>query len=126
MLMKTTILPTDSKPQAEKMFRELIHKEAVVLFVAFGTSAEDEVMVARADNLAGLEGDPRWVVWVRKRALVENVIGELEVPKKLLSKVPGARAMCLNFDDKVCDVIGANELPKNSRILLAFAHAEEA
>jgi hypothetical protein len=125
MLRKTTILPTDSRAQAEKMFRDLIHQEAVVLFVAFGATAEATQTVSRADKLAGLEGEPRWVVWARNPELVSAVIAELDVPEKLKSKLSNAKALALNFDDKVCDVIAADEdAPTMTRILKSYAKAE--
>ena len=125
MLVKTTILPTDDPPLAQRMFHDLIHQEAVVLFVGLGATEEIEKMVGRADKLAGLVGEPRWVVWARKPGHVQPVIDELDVPAALGPRMQGARAFTLNFDDKVRDAIGSDEPePGMTRILLAYARAE--
>ena len=57
-LLKTTILPTDDKDLAMRMFRELIFEKPAVLMVVRGIDADAETFVQRADRLAGEETDP--------------------------------------------------------------------
>ena len=125
-LLKTTILPTDDKDLAMRMFRELIFEKPAVLMVVRGRDADAETFVQRADRLAGEEIDPRWVVWVRKPEQVEEVVQELKRTAELLRKIPTSRGFSLSLADEVKDVIAGSEpVPSLVRILKAFTKAEK-
>ena len=122
MLKKTTILPDDAKV-AERLFNELVHEQPYYLFVALGASADAETVAQRADSLAGLPQEPRWVVWARKPKSIAKVVAELVGADKV--DLESARAFTLSLSDEVRDVIEGDEpVPNLTRILLAFANAE--
>ena len=124
-LVKTTILPTDDKRLALRMFRQLIFEKPLVIMVVRGKDAEAETFVQRADRLAADASDPRWVVWARKPEQVEEVIRRLKGPPDLLDAIPTARGFSLSLTDEVRDVIKDVEpVPDLVRVLEAFAKAE--
>ena len=124
-LRKTTILPTDSGPLAVKLFKQWVYDEAAVLFVAQGASAEIERMVARADKLAGIPTDPRWVIWARKPELIQLAIDALTGKPALKKAIPGARGFSISIGDEVRDVVKVDEPePDMARLFTAFVRAE--
>lgn len=124
-LKKTTILPTDSAAYAARLFRDWVQNEPYVLFVAQGTDSLIEQMVNRADKLAGVPSDPRWVIWARRPEDIQAVIEELSGPEALKAAIHGARGFSVGLGDDVRDVIRADEPEPNMvRILKAFVRAE--
>jgi hypothetical protein len=123
MRLKTTELPPGDAATARRMFEELIHREAHVLFVVLGDDLAAADLVERADKVAGAPEDLRWVVWMRNSSNHHQQIGELESSDLLDGK--DVRAFCTNNDDAICDVILRSEEPvKFRRILQAFAKGE--
>jgi len=122
MLKKTTILPDDAKV-AERLFNDLVHNQPYYLFVALGADANAETVAQRADSLAGLPEEPRWVVWARNPQSIAKVVKKLVNADKV--DLDSARAFTLSLSDEVRDVIEGDEpVPNLTRILLAFANAE--
>ena len=124
-LKKTTILPSDEKSLARRMFNELVHEEPYVLMVVLGKGREAETFVQRAAKLSGAEGEPRWVVWVRKPEQIADLICALQGSDRLGQDLGQIRGFSMSLTDSVRDVIPASEpVPSLSRILLAYVRAE--
>ncbi len=124
-LRKTTILPSDEKGLAQRMFRHLIHEQAHVLLVVLGKGHEAETLVQRADKLSGLVGEPRWVCWARKPDHIKAVVEELRDDDEKLGELEGVRGFALALTDSVRDVFPREDrVPSLVRILLAFMRAE--
>lgn len=124
-LLKTTILPTDEKKLALRMFQELVFERPHVLLVVRGRGPDAETFVQRADRLAFDEKDPRWVVWARKPEQIEEVVSQLQGAQDLLDAIPTARGFSLSLTDEVRDVIaGSDPVPDLMRIDKAFTQAE--
>jgi hypothetical protein len=122
VLKKTTILPDDAK-LAERLFSDLVHNQPYYLFVALGGDRDAELVAERADRLAGLPEEPRWVVWARKPESIAKVVAKLVNADRV--DLGSAQAFSLSLSDEVRDVITADEpVPNLTRILLAFATAE--
>jgi len=123
MLKKTTILPDDPKV-AERMFSELVHDQPYYLFVVLGSDEDAETVAQRADSLAGLQEEPRWVVWARKPRSIAKVVDNLVGGDKV--ELNSAHAFTLSLSDEVRDVMKGDEpVPNLTRILLAFTNAEQ-
>lgn len=124
-LRKTTILPAHDKDLATKLFREIVHNYPYHVFVVLRDGADAETVVQRADNLAGQQTDPRWVIWARAPKLIEDDLKELKNSKRIMDKLDTAYGFSLSLADEVRDVIEENEgVPNLTRILLSFASAE--
>lgn len=124
-LRKTTILPSDEKGLAQRMFRHLIHERAHVLLVVLGKGSEAESLVQRADRLSGLPGEPRWVCWARKPDQIRSVVEELKDDGDLLANLDEVRGFALGLADSVRDAFPRSEsVPSLVRILFAFMRAE--
>lgn len=122
MLKKTTILPDDAKV-AERLFSDLVHNQPYYLFVALGADANAETVAQRADSLAGLPDEPRWVVWARNPQSIAKVVKKLVNADKV--DLDSARAFTLSLSDEVRDVIEGDEpVPNLTRIFEAFSSAE--
>lgn len=125
-LLKTTILPTDEKKLALRIFRHLIFEKPHVILVVLGRGPEAETFVQRADRLTFEEKDPRWVVWARKPEQIEEVVNELNDPDNLLDGLQSLRGFSLSLTDEVRDVILVSEpVPSLMRIDKAFTKAEK-
>jgi len=123
---KTTILPTDDRDLARRMFKDLVHEEPHVLLVVLHTGKDAEVFAQRADKMSGKEGEPRWVVWARNPDDIAVNIAALTGANKL-GALPRVRGFSLSLSDDVRDVITMDEpLPSLLRIFLAYARAEKA
>ena len=124
-LLKTTILPTDEKKLALRMFQELVFERPHVLLVVRGRGPDAETFVQRADRLAFDEKDLRWVVWARKPEQIEEVVNQLQGSQDLLDAIPTSRGFSLSLTDEVRDVIaGSDPVPDFMRIDKAFTQAE--
>jgi len=124
-LFKTTILPTDNKVLALRMFRQLVNERPHVLMVVNGRDPEAETFVQRADRLAGTLQDPRWVVWARKPEQIADEVNGLKGPPAMHSEIADSRGFSLSLADEIRDVIAKNDpVPDLVRILEAFAKAE--
>jgi hypothetical protein len=122
VLKKTTILPEDASV-AERLFRDLVHNQPYYLFVVLGATRDAETIVERADSLAGLDHEPRWVVWARKPQTIAKVVRKLANGAQV--NLQSDQAFMLSLADEVRDVIpGSDPLPNMTRILLAFSNAE--
>ncbi|MDZ4782571.1 MAG: hypothetical protein SGJ19_20180 [Planctomycetia bacterium] len=126
MLRKTTIIPTDDADLAQKLMRHLIFEEAHVLMVVLGDDALAEQTVRRADKLTGSLVEPRWIAWLRKPELVQNLLNELKVTEAQRDKLRGAIACTLSFNDVVCDIVPAAPKPDMFRLRDAFKAAEDS
>ena len=124
MLRKTTILPTDDAPLAQKMLRQLIHEEPHVLLIVLGNDKAAELLVERADKMAGAPGEPRWIAWARDRDGVSKVLNELSMSKALREKAGNALGLVLSLSDVVRDLIPGPDAPDLFRIYKAFKKAE--
>jgi len=138
-LIKTTILPTDDKKLALRMFLELVNERPHVLMVIHGRDTDAETFVKRADRLAGNPDDPRWVVWARKPEHIAEAVNDLRDPSMLFldgratsdetlgQSRSETRGFCLSLSDEVRDVIHrADPVPDLVRIVQAFAKAEQS
>lgn len=124
-MKKTTILPTDEKALARRMFSELVDEEPHVLMVVLGKGPEAETFAKRASKLTGAETEPRWVVWARKPDQIADLVVGLEGSDKLGSGLDQVRGFSMSLGDSVRDVIlGSEPVPGLTRILLAFVRAE--
>jgi len=121
-LLKTTILPTDDKALALKLFKHAVYDTPRVLLVVVGTGAAQDSLVQRADKLAGKPDDPRWVIWARDPSAIKKEVGKFKGQQVSLAQT---RAFSLSLTDTVCDVIGTAEPePDLVRILQAYLKAE--
>jgi len=124
-IRKTTILPTDSKSLARRIFADLVNEQPYVLFVVLGKDKVAETLVQRASRLAGKEEEPRHVVWARRPEQISEEIAALKGDETLKSSLADALAFTLSLSDAIADVIGKNEPePDLVRIFKAFAKAE--
>jgi hypothetical protein len=125
---KTTVLPLGAPAEARREFRALVDKP-LVLFVVVGQGTDKEDLVSRAGQLAGLEGEPRWVVWARALEDLKPEIAKLSESKPgFLDSIVGgaAQAFVTSVDDQVRDVIPTGEQVSNARIFWAYSAAEES
>jgi hypothetical protein len=124
-LRKTTILPADDAELAVRLFREVVHNYPYHVFVVL-PGRDAETVVQRADNLTGQQADPRWVIWARAPKLIEAELDTLKNSDRLKGRLATAHGFSLSLSDEVRDVIGGDEdVPNLTRILLAFANAEQ-
>ena len=124
-LLKTTILPTDDKKLALRIFRHLIFEKPHVILVVLGRGKEAEIFVDHAYRLAADANSPRWVVWARKPEQIEEVVNQLQGPQELLDTIKTSRGFSLALTDEVRDFIKDTEsVPDLVRVLKAFAKAE--
>ena len=122
---KTTILPSDEKDLARRMFNELVNEQPHVLMVVLGKGPDTETFVQRAAKLSGAEGEPRWVVWARKPDQISDLIQALQGSDKLGQDLSLVRGFSSSLTDSVRDVIPTSEpVPNLTRILLAYIRAE--
>ena len=120
-LPQTTILPADDDTLAQRMLRELIYEQPVILMIVFGNDTDAETTVQRADRLALA---PRRVAWARSVSAIRGVVDGLVIPPTLREGLPG-RALTLSLGDDVRDVITADEpVPTPARLFKAFNKAE--
>ncbi|HCA79253.1 MAG TPA: hypothetical protein DEP53_05910 [Bacteroidetes bacterium] len=127
-LKKTTILPTDDAALANRLFKHLIDEVPTVLFIVFGIGEEAEILVQRADKLAGAENEPRRVVWARRPELVASVLSTLKGETEMVAKIVSlqVRAFTLSLSDVVKDLLTLDEpLPSLTRVLKAYVRAEK-
>ena len=125
MLRKTTIIPTDDAALALKLMRQLIYEEAHVLMVVLGSDALAEQTVERADKLTGATAEPRWVAWLRKPELVQELLDELKVTKPQRAALKNAIACSLSLGDVVRDIVPRSPEPDMFRLRDAF-HLRQA
>ena len=125
MLRKTTIIPTDNAELAMTLMRQLIFEEAHILMVVLGDDATATQTVERADKLTGAQGEPRWIAWLRKPALVQSLLDELKVTKAQRAALKKAVACTLSFNDNVSDIVPKSPAPDMFRLRDAFKAAEE-
>ncbi len=124
-LLKTTILPTDDADLAQRLFRHWVYEVPRVLFVVLGTGPKAEALTQRADTLAGLPPDPRWVIWARFPEQLVPVVSAFSGKKPTLTGPAVDRAFALSLTDNVRDVLTAAEPePDLVRVLQAYARAE--
>ena len=125
-LLKTTILPTDDKQLAIRMFRQLIFEKPHILMVVLGKGESAETFVQRADRLTFEENDPRWVVWARKPEQIEDLVkDELQDPENLIKEIQDIQGFCLSLTDQIRDAIYKSDpTPSLMRIDKAFTKAE--
>ena len=122
---KTTILPSDEKDLARRMFNELVNEQPHVLMVVLGKGTDAETFVQRAAKLSGAETEPRWVVWARKPDQISDLILALHGSDKLGQDLSQVRGFSISLTDSVRDVIPTSEpVPNLTRILLAYIRAE--
>lgn len=123
---KTSILPLDAPDEAHRTFRDMLGKR-LTLFVVLGKGQAAQELVSRASNLAGLENEPRWVVWAQQPADLAADIAQLN------ESTPGFReqiaagtaaAFTTSFAHEIRDVLVSDEEADNVRVELAYVNAE--
>lgn len=125
VMKKTTILPSDEKKIARRMFTELVHESPHILMVVLHKGTDSETFARRAANLTGNEDEPRWVVWARKPEQVEDLILALDGADQLGNDLARIRGFSTSLSDVVRDVISVSEpVPSLTRVMLAFVRAE--
>lgn len=118
-LWKTTILPTDDAQLAQRVLRDLIYEEPLVLLVVLGTGEEANTFVERASRNAGARNEPWWVVWARKPKAMQPVLDDLTGKK--LGDVDKLRGFTLSMSDRVVDTfLLSDPVPDQLAILTAF------
>src|SRR6476660_7140317 len=128
-LRKTKLLPLDNPGEAKRLLHELIHDEPFILFVVLGAGPNAEALASKAGKFAGLENEPRWVVWARRPSDVTSEIEPLkEASAGFRDRIlgGGAAAFTMSFGDEIRDVIDAGELADNVRVVSAYLSAEAA
>jgi hypothetical protein len=127
-LRKTKVLPLDNPIEARRLFRELVHDEPFILFVVPGQGPNAEALVSKAGKFAGLENEPRWVVWARR---LDDIASEILLLKEATPGMKdqvlgnGAAAFTTSFGDEIRDVIRNDEVADNVRVVQAYLRAEE-
>lgn len=125
---KTTVLPQGDAAEANRLLREMIFDRPDVLLVVVGEGAASERLVSRAGQLAGDDGEPRWVVWARAlddiRPTVETLNGPAAAKSSVLSGA--AQAFSVSFANAIADAIKSGSEPDNVRVEQAYARAEAA
>ena len=124
---KTTVLPLDKPQEAERLFRHYVYDQPHVLFVVVGSGPKCEALVSKAGMFAGIESEPRKVIWMRDLdSLRQSLEGLKEKTPGMKSTVlsGGALAFVLSLGDEIRDVITSQETVDNVRVNLAFLRAE--
>ena len=80
---KTTPLPTDDIALADAILDCYLHEQQKVLFIVLGDDMYSRRLVEKADRWAGLIEEPRWLMWVRNRAHVKQLMVDIKDPNKL-------------------------------------------
>lgn len=125
VLTKTCILPTDDVALARQLFDNLVNKQALVLYMVLGDQPDDKLLVQRADSIAGLPGEPRMVVWIRRFENHVEQVSALEGSQGIDSV--STRAFATGFADKVVDRAPRNRpVPNLALIDSSFQMGEAA
>ena len=122
---KTTPLPTDDIALADAILDCYLHEQQKVLFIVLGDDMYSRRLVQKADLWAGLIEEPRWLMWVRNRAHVKQLMVDIKDPNKLIKNWDNVLAFTVSINDNICDVINnTTEEIKSSQIIKAYARAE--
>ena len=122
---KTTPLPTDDIALADAILDCYLHEQQKVLFIVLGDDMYSRRLVEKADRWAGLIEEPRWLMWVRNRAHVKQLMVDIKDPNKLIKNWDNVLAFTVSINDNICDVINnTTEEIKSSQIIKAYARAE--
>jgi len=124
---KTKVLPLDTPADARRIFHEMVNDEPFVLFVVVGAGPAAEALVSKAGKFAGLDTEPRWVIWARS---VEDIASEIrglaEASPGFIDQILGGKAAAFttSIGDDIRDVILTTEDADNVRVVQAFLRAE--
>lgn len=122
---KTTPLPTDDLALADAILDCYLHEQQKILFIVLGDDMYSRRLVEKADRWAGLIEEPRWLMWVRNRAHVKQLMVDIKDPNKLIKNWDNVLAFTVSINDNICDVINnTTEEIKSSQIIKAYARAE--
>ena len=123
---KTRELPVDAPNEGRKIFKEMLD-EPFVLFVVLGDNQAAQDLVSKAADAAGLDSEPRWVVWARRPQDLAGDIGRLkESTAGFQAQIAAgeAAAFTTSFADEIRDVVLLSEDANEVRVELAYVNAE--
>lgn len=124
---KTRELPVDAPNEGRKIFKEMLD-EPFVLFVVLGDNQAAQDLVSKAADAAGLDSEPRWVVWARRPQDLAVDIGRLKESTagfQVRIAAGEAAAFTTSFADEIRDVVLLTEDADEVRVELAYVNAEK-
>lgn len=122
---KTTLLPNDDIALADAILDCYLHEQQKTLFIVLGDDMYSRRLVEKADRWAGLIEEPRWLIWIRNRAHVKQLVVDMKDPNKLVKDWNNVLAFTVSINDNICDVINnTTDEIKSSVIIKAYARAE--
>lgn len=120
MSSKTTTLNNPS----ESDLTEITSGSPNVFLVVFGTGPNVDDLVAKADHLAGTPSDPRWVIWIKDSANVENLIRAWDIDGQLPSDFSSTLGIAI-FQHQIKAVLLTNQEFDAIDVLTLYAAAEQ-